>query len=69
MTPAIERVSVTETTRLLRSSTGAVMLKQSKRVTIFVAGPRVADKTWRARAVPATGVVWGRKAVLEIEVG
>jgi hypothetical protein len=69
MTRAIERASVTKTTRLLRSSTGAVMLKQSRRVKIFVAGRRVAGKTWRARAVPATAVVWGRKAALEIEVG
>ena len=69
MTRAIERVSVTETTRPLRSSTEAVMLKQSRRVTIFVAGLRAADKTWRVRAVPATAVVWERKVVWEIEVG
>jgi hypothetical protein len=69
MTRAIERASVTETMRLLRSSTGAVMPRRSRRVKIFAAGRRVADKTWRARAVPATAVVWGRKAVLEIEVG
>src|SRR5262245_55515260 len=68
MTPAIERASVTETTRLLRSSTGAVMPKQSRRVKIVVAGQRAAGKNWRVRAVPATAMAWGRKAVLEIEV-
>ena len=68
MTRATERASVTETTRLLRSSTGAVMLKQSRRATIFAAGLRAAGKSWRAKAVLATAVVWGRKAVLEIEV-
>src|SRR5262247_613333 len=66
MTPAIERASVTETTRLLRSSTGAVMPKQSRRVKIFVAGQRAAVKNWRVRAVPATEVVWEKRAVLGI---
>src|SRR4029077_8053732 len=69
MTRAIERASVTETTRLLRSSTGAVMPKQPRRAKIFAAGRRAAVKNWRARAVPATAVVWERKVVLEIEAG
>src|SRR5215475_15052529 len=66
MTPAIERASVTETTRLLRSSTGAAMPRQSRRVKIFVAGQRAAVKNWRVRAVPATEVVWEKRAVLGI---
>ena len=69
MTRAIERASVTETTRLLRSSTGAVMLKRPRRAKIFAAGRRAAVKNWRVRAVPATAVVWERKVVLEIEAG
>ena len=69
MTRAIERASVTETTRLLRSLTGAVMPKRPRRAKIFAAGRRAAVKNWRVRAVPATAVVWERKAVPEIEVG
>ena len=57
MTRAIERASVTETTRLLRSLTGAVMPKRPRRVKIFAAGRRAAVKNWRVRAVPATAVV------------
>ena len=68
MTRAIERASVTETTRLLRSSTGAAMPKQPRRAKIFAVGRKAAGKNWRVRAVPATAVVWARKAVLEIEV-
>ena len=68
MTRAIERASVTETTRLLRSSTGAVMLKQPRRAKIFAVGRKAAGKSWRVRAAPATAVVWERKAASEIEV-
>ena len=65
MTRATERASVTETTRLLRSSTGAVILKQSRRATIFAAGLRAAGKIWRAKAVPAIVAVkvWGTEVV------
>src|SRR5262249_3549801 len=47
---------------LLRSSTGAAMPKQSRRVKIFAAGRRAAVKNWRVRAVPATGAVWVTRA-------
>lgn len=69
MTRAIERASVTETTRLLRSSTGAVMPKRPRRAKIFAAGRRAAVKNWRVRAVPATAVAWERKVVSEIAAG
>lgn len=69
MTRAIERASVTETTRLLRSLTGAVMPKRPRRAKIFAAGRRAAVKNWRVRAVPATAVVWERKAASEIKEG
>src|SRR5262249_34967275 len=69
MTQAIERASVTETTRLLRSSTGAVMPRQSRRVKIFADGRRAAVKSWRVRAVPATAVVWGTRGVWVIVGG
>src|SRR4029077_7379350 len=63
MTRAIERASVTETTRLLRNSTGAVMPKRPRRAKIFAAGRKVAGKNWRAKAVPATAVDWETRAV------
>ena len=69
MTRAIERASVTETTRLLRSSTGAVMPKRPRRAKIFAAGRKAAGKNWRVRAVPATAVVWERKAVVGDRAG
>src|SRR5215467_8882212 len=69
MTRAIERASVTETTRLLRSSTGAVMPKQSRRAKIFADGRRAVVKNWRVRAVPATAVVWGTRVVWVIVGG
>jgi hypothetical protein len=68
MTRAIERVSVTGITRLLRSLTGGVTLKQSKRAKIFVAGRKAAGKIWRAKVAPATEAVWVRRAVSEIVV-
>ena len=52
-----------------RASVEVAMLKRSRLVRIFVAGLRAVVKNWRVRAVPATAVVWERKAVLEIEVG
>jgi hypothetical protein len=68
MTRAIGRALVTEMTTRRRSSTVAVMPKQPRRAKIFVVGRKVAGKTWRVKAAPATAVVWARKAVLEIEV-
>jgi hypothetical protein len=44
------------------------MPKRPRRAKIFAVGRKVADKNWRTKAVPATAVVWERKAVLEIEV-
>jgi len=44
------------------------MPKQPRRAKIFAVGRKAAGKNWRAKAVPATAVVWERKAVLEIEV-
>src|SRR5262249_10874043 len=69
MTRAIERVSVTGITRLLRSSTAAAMPKQSRRGKIFADGRRAAVKKWRVRAVPATAVVWGTRVVWVIVGG
>ena len=67
MTRAIERASVTETTRLLRSSTGAVMPKRLRRAKTFAVGRKAAGKSWRVRVAPATAEVWERKVVSEIE--
>jgi hypothetical protein len=44
------------------------MPKQLRRAKIFAVGRKAAGKSWRVRAGPATGEVWARKAVLEIEV-
>jgi hypothetical protein len=63
MTRAIERASVTETTRLLRSSTGAVMPKRPRRAKIFAVGRKAAGKNWHAKVVLATAVDWETREV------
>ena len=56
MTRAIGRVSATEMTTRRRSSTVGVMPKRPRRAKIFAAGRKVAGKSWRVRAAPATAV-------------